>query len=777
MSEIKREILSEAEQTPTTILEGELVAIYETTANVEVDTFSETYTDQYIYGSTTAPVEKVLAGTAITVGSSSGDGSGVVTISSDSIPDVVTSVTGTGSGLGFSVTGSVYGVGNITLTTPSSFELSTTLGAQYTSVTLITGASGTVNHDYSVSQVFFHKNIASDFVLNLTGLTLAANEACNLVLILEQGSTAYLPIYFEINGNRYPVAWVNNELPTGNDWRHDTVTFNITNVAGMYSITGHLVSYGLDASEADPDYCQVSLLMHFNGSNGAAVFVDSSPQNRTISPIGSPITSTAQVKYGTASGYFNGGSWLSLPTSVSLSGSYTIEGWAHQSNPSYTTFQVNDQGSTSLTMLGYGGNGAILGASNPTNSNVFLQATGVPVNQWYHFAFVADTFTNSSRLYINGVLMSSSIGGSYAVKSFDVKTIGVYLSAYGNYTYTGYIDDLRITSGVARYSDNFIPPTYQFPDTAGHDCPLPPSPDFYGTSITLPVEYADNPGAFTTGSTTPLPVEYADNPGAFTTGSTTPLPVEYADNPGAFTAGASKILPSVYTPTTQYDPYIENVSLLLHMDGTNNSTAFVDSSTNTKVVTANGGTQIRTAQSKFGGASGYFDGSGDYLSIPHSPDFDFGSGNFTIESWIYAVSLPVYGPAIVSNFNFFNNPAGAGPFFINALTNGKISFYIYPVGTIESSSSISLNQWHHIAATRSGNNFYLFINGALVGTATSSAVIPANTLNINLLVGASPYQSGPNYWWNGYIDELRITKGVARYTTNFTPPTQAFPNS
>ena len=82
------------------------------------------------------------------------------------------------------------------------------------------------------------------------------------------------------------------------------------------------------------------------------------------------------------------------------------------------------------------------------------------------------------------------------------------------------------------------------------------------------------------------------------------------------------------------DPFYSAVSLLLPMDGTNGSTAFTDSGPNALTITAVGNTQISTTQSKYGGASGYFDGTGDYLSISPNTAIDLSSGDFTIEFWI-----------------------------------------------------------------------------------------------------------------------------------------------
>jgi len=92
--------------------------------------------------------------------------------------------------------------------------------------------------------------------------------------------------------------------------------------------------------------------------------------------------------------------------------------------------------------------------------------------------------------------------------------------------------------------------------------------------------------------------------------------------------------------------------------------------------------------------------------------------------------------------------------------------------TLTSTTSVSSNTWYHLAVVRSGNTFSLYVNGVSESTATSSVVIADDTSNLLIGVG----DTGTTYL-NGYIDDLRITKGYARYTSNFTPPTKAFPNT
>ena len=221
------------------------------------------------------------------------------------------------------------------------------------------------------------------------------------------------------------------------------------------------------------------------------------------------------------------------------------------------------------------------------------------------------------------------------------------------------------------------------------------------------------------------------------------------------------------TPTqpVPVDPVFNNVSLLLHGNGTNGSTTITDNSPSPKTVTAVGNAQISTAQSKFGGASIAFDGSGDYLTVLNSSQFDFGVDDFTIEAWCYRTSTAT-SFEIVS----YGNP-GADGFFFGSNTS-TISFgTANGIVLASSSTSLALNVWTHIAVTRSSNVTRVFANG-IAGATTTNALNDLDSTTV-FRVGIN---RAVNVFATGYIDDLRITKGVARYTSNFTPPTLPFPD-
>ncbi len=208
---------------------------------------------------------------------------------------------------------------------------------------------------------------------------------------------------------------------------------------------------------------------------------------------------------------------------------------------------------------------------------------------------------------------------------------------------------------------------------------------------------------------------------------------------------------------------ITNTQLLL-----NYTNAGITDATAKNVLETVGNAQISTTQSKFGGSSMYFDGTGDYL-IPNAGTTDlyaFGSGDFTVEMWIYQTGSGTF--ALYDTRP--NNTNGA---YLNiSSTSGQLEVYVSS-SSILLAGTISLNTWTHIAVSRSGTNLRGFINGAQVGsTVTNSTVFLGSAQRP--VIGASGFNV-TQFNFNGYIDDLRVTRGHARYTSNFTAPTAAFP--
>lgn len=211
------------------------------------------------------------------------------------------------------------------------------------------------------------------------------------------------------------------------------------------------------------------------------------------------------------------------------------------------------------------------------------------------------------------------------------------------------------------------------------------------------------------------------------------------------------------------------VTALLHLDGSNGSTTITDSSTLAANWTANGNAALSTSVKKFGTASVALDGNRDYLTPTASTtNFTFGTGAFTIECQFYCTSLAV------ANVVFDWRPSNTEGFYPNVVVNsdGTIQWYINSSARISSSSgAVTTNTWYHIAVSRSGTSTRLFLNGTQVGSTwtDSSDYICGSGRPFFGANGGVAFGDAV-----GYMDEIRITKGVARYTANFTAPTAAF---
>jgi hypothetical protein len=218
------------------------------------------------------------------------------------------------------------------------------------------------------------------------------------------------------------------------------------------------------------------------------------------------------------------------------------------------------------------------------------------------------------------------------------------------------------------------------------------------------------------------------------------------------------------------DPYFANVVSLLHMDGSDGSTTFTD--VKGRAWTAAGNAQIDTAQSKFGGASGLFDGTGDYVTTPNSTDFQFGTGDFTFEVWARLNTT-----AALQNCICWTSASGPVQVIINDGA-GKMGIYAQTSWVIQNAVTQSTATWYHLAWTRSGNNWRVFMDGVQQGsTVVDSRSLAAPNGVRNIAIGAEVTAPSYSQFYNGWLDDLRVTKGVARYTANFTPPTAAFPDS
>ena len=208
---------------------------------------------------------------------------------------------------------------------------------------------------------------------------------------------------------------------------------------------------------------------------------------------------------------------------------------------------------------------------------------------------------------------------------------------------------------------------------------------------------------------------------------------------------------------------------LLHMDGANGSTTFTDESG--KIWTPVSDAKISTAESVFGGASGLFDGAADCITTPNVSDFDLTGVDFTIDFRFRTSSTTQYAC-------FVSSEGSTGyTILINhdSASDGKIAFYCTGLGAANglrtTTTGYNDGQWHHLALVRYGINFTIYIDG--VSRAAAADAAPSNTPNGALFsVGKNLAFPGRDY--AGYIDEYRFSKGIARWTAPFIPPTDPY---
>jgi len=445
----------------------------------------------------------------------------------------------------------------------------------------------------------------------------------------------------------------------------------------------------------DPYWSSVVLAMPMNGTNGSTTFVDLT--GKAITRYGDTRISTVQSKTGGASALFDGGNdYLELVHHTDFmfsSGDFTIEFWIYPMAGG-GTFQyiVAKYGIVSNTRnwairISSTGTIDMLVSTSGTAAELTLTGPLAVLDTWQHVAVTRQVTT--FRLFVNGV--QEALGTLSGTLFSETNPVVIGNSGPGaEWWFSGYIDDLRITKGIAKYTVNFTLPTI---------------------------------------------------------GITTDVPD---------------------------DPYWSSVVLAMPMNGTNASTAFID----LKGVPVNvaGNTQISTAQSKFGGSSAYFDGSGDYLSSPNNTLFDFGNLDLTIEFWIYCEVAWASQPASCGVIGHkFSDLTNGWVIYRNGSQTSKICCrFGSAIGDIYSNSAPSTSTWEHWAFVKSGDIYTWYKNGIADSTTINSTSANIYDSSATFYIGYSQTWSG---YFKGYIDDVRITKGVARYTSNFTIPSSYYSKS
>lgn len=218
------------------------------------------------------------------------------------------------------------------------------------------------------------------------------------------------------------------------------------------------------------------------------------------------------------------------------------------------------------------------------------------------------------------------------------------------------------------------------------------------------------------------------------------------------------------------DPYANNVVLFLKGDGTNGSTNIIDSSPTPKTISVFGTAQISTAQSKYGGSSLYFDGTNNcFIGTPVDSIYTLGSNNFTLEMWVYPFAINPNGVLGWNNSATLPNMQLGNPVYADFA--GSFSFWRQN-GGVNNLQQLVTNVWQHHALVREGNDYTWYLNGILTTSFNNSENLTGSRICIGTNAVNHPYLRFAQF----YLSHLRLTKGVARYTTNFNPETDTYLN-
>ena len=464
-----------------------------------------------------------------------------------------------------------------------------------------------------------------------------------------------------------------------------------------------------------------------NDISGIMTSYNGSSFNKTVTNNGSVgIVTTFSQYYGSSASFNGTNQTLSIASSSDFgygTGDFTWEGWFNSASFASTNNYLLDHGSNGGVIQYQGG---VLRYYNPTIGGGVLYTTGfgsgLSTGRWYHFAAVRQS--GITKLYLDGVLsVSAADSHNYATNNFTVGNYG----GGGGYYWNGYIQDLRVYKGLAKYTSNFAPPRladyYQYLTFSAPLNTINPS-----ISLNYVNTYELSAGIGSTATT------LANSSVATVSNATNSIGVAtylYGENAGI---GATVILTSPFTVT--------------------------------------GTTQISTASSAYGGSSAYFDGAtGNSLTGLTNPLSGIGTGNFTIEGWFNASG----------NGDYYTITAGA-------YDNGYADHMIYRTGGSwlyysstygggwdaaggGSFGAVANGTWAHLAVEKVGTTFRLYRNGVGITTFTSNPTYS----NIRPLRISTYNGSAGQYF--GYIQDFRMYNR-AKYNSSssgngvtFTPPT------
>jgi hypothetical protein len=541
-----------------------------------------------------------------------------------------------------------------------------------------------------------------------------------------------------------------------------TLAFDATrNYAGVTSITS---SSGITTL---PDAYAQNLVLALPLANitgvGNSFTNDRNTQIRSISLVGggtaktitntgvSTVAISTSKWYGNTANFVSASSqYLTAGTSTDYvfgTGDFTVECWAYfnslQAENALVSMHNGDSNwvikATSSNLLIY------TGSTNVTGS------LAISTGKWYHFAVTRQSST--LKLWINGNNdTSATVTNNYTISNT------LYIGAQQNNpaaTYlNGYLQDVKIYNGLAKYTTNFTPPPPMFGDYTRST----PNKLIYTPSSDYVLEAKNTSGVTTSNYSATRQWGTKPKGGIYD---------PYASNLVlAIPGGAVSAATSTYdvtgqiryeTPTASY----VNAGIVTYSNSLGIGTYQNKTVTNTNVSISS------TIGNFYGTRSMRFNGSTTYLETSNSNDF-VGTGDFTVEGWFYPTASQTLNPRLFAqNINdgsnwdcYLEGSSGTSPINMNgSATNLGMSFP-------------SANNWHHFCIVRSNGILYSFMNGVLQKTQPYTNSIGVS--NTGFRIGEIGANTTQGYKFNGYVTDFRLYKGLAKYTSNFTPPNQIY---
>jgi len=569
-----------------------------------------------------------------------------------------------------------------------------------------------------------------------------------------------------------------------------------SNIQSNCSAQGADYLYDTEAAGIDTS---TVLILHGDGSGQG--FVDSSYTPNTVSP-NSQVTqvppASAGISYPTENSifenvmYFDGdGDYLSIPDSENWnfgSDSFTIDFWMNLSSlTGWRTIYSQSIDDRNYIMITLNSNGLefIVKESDAFVVRITQGSTaGWSTGTWYHVAVVRNGFEYD--LYRDGISIVSNTDSDTIPNSTASVNIGRNGYVGGLEYIEGYLDEFRISKGIARWTANFTPPVrpyydlpadptivLQNPSTSpGHDN----TPTFRISGVqngyTVGLYQSTGSGcdtilkeAVAAGSSIDITIN------ALTDAGTYSFYAKVESNAVGMASSCSAVGVNYELESNYCTPNDSKTILLIHSDTTIETDSVVDSSDIGHWITKNGDVhhEYGNGVSKFGQSSIYFDGTGDYLSIEDSDDWDFGTDSWTIDMWVWVASYPSWTSMLSTNTSTDSTGSGIIWYLTN---NGTMYLYNgYENYNFRSTGVIGTNAWHHVVVgyNTDTNKLFYAIDGVYEEQTPNAVVNLSNNQPLNIGRTADGL-----FNFTGYIDEVRILKGAAKWTSNFNPPTRRY---